>query len=102
MVQVGASELVISVAAEDVSISEVEARSEVPNILRRLTSDHSQHADTGSLEEGGGGVNKLADIVEHICQEKTSKISLAPFHLRKCRRWKVKAINHDEALLCTG
>jgi hypothetical protein len=72
MVQEGASELVISVAAEDVGISKIDARSKVSDILRRLASDGTKHADTGSLEEVGGGVHKLADIVEHSCNKQNS------------------------------
>ena len=90
MVQVGASELVISVAAEDVGISEVNARSEVSNVLGRLASDSTKHADTGGLEEGGGGVNKLADIVEHSCNKQILLSSNNPTLIQEAGRWEGK------------
>jgi hypothetical protein len=77
MVQEGASELVISVAAKDVGISKIDARSEVSDFLRRLAGDSIQHADTGGLEEVVGGVDKFADIVEHFCNKRSQSFKFA-------------------------
>ena len=67
VVQERAGELVVAILARDVGVSVVEARGEMANILGRLAGDGGQNAHAGNLKErGGGGLNELANISEHL------------------------------------